>query len=239
MKKLLLIPALIAGAISANAQSDMSSSSSSSAWTPRFGVKGGYSLTNISTSSNGDVNTANNRSSWHVGVYADMPIVPMFSIQPALLLTSKGSKYIVGDKESGNYTEYKSQPLYLELPVDAVVKIPVTNDFKVIVGAGPYIAYGIGGKNKFTAMSNGSGVEQSSSITYGNDDLNSNGNPYSGQLKRWDFGLNGMAGVELGKRVDVTAGYDLGLIDVRPGASSNDNGSFKNRTFMVSLGLKM
>lgn len=230
MKKLLLIPAiLLLASTTGNTQgrSDMR---------PRFGIKGGFNAANITINDDGDINDKKSVGSFHVGAYADLPLLPILSIQPGVMLSGKGSKYVIGDKDDDTYTEVSTRPLYLEIPVNAVVKIPLSEGFKLFAGAGPYGAVGIGGKNKVEGKLAGLSFSEEESITYGNDDpqSGSNGGTFSGDLKRFDFGLNVLAGLEI-SRFTLNANYGIGLVNIKPG-SDNDSKKYQNRVFSVSVG---
>ena len=244
MKKVLLIPALlIAGAFTAQAQDDFSAS-------PRkrleedmhlgVGIRGGWNMANMTIDNAGDVSDKRMLNSWNAGVYLDAPLCPFLSIQPGLFVSGKGSKYnILGTSGSENYTEVKRNPIYLELPVNAVVKAPIAPGIHLFVGAGPYVAMGIAGNNTTEGMNLGASFSNSSSITYSNDNpaTGSNGNTFDGNMKRWDFGLNGLAGIEI-RHLTLSANYGLGLVNVQPGANNTNNYKYENRVFSLNVGFQ-
>lgn len=225
-----MIPALLAAAMTtAKAQSDDDTRL-------RFGVKAGYNAANLTISDNGDVDDKKVLSSFHVGGYLDLPLAPVFSIQPGLYLTGKGTKYTVGDKNSDNWMESKLNPIYLELPVNAVGKIPLGDDFKIFVGAGPYAAMGIAGKQKVEGEVLGVAFSEDENIEYGDDQpINGNNGSGSGNVKRYDFGLNFLGGVEI-SRLTLNAQYGLGLSNINPGSDNSDNDKYRHRVFSLSVG---
>src|SRR5262245_51182413 len=88
-------------------------------------LKIGVNLANVSTTSNGEVDDANQLTSFQVGFLGDLSIGDAFAIQTGLLFTGKGSKLQSGNP--GDITYYKStvNPYYIELPVNAVFKFPL------------------------------------------------------------------------------------------------------------------
>lgn len=229
MKNLLLIPALLAfGATSALAQDDDTRL--------RFGIKGGYNAANLTISDNGETDDKKMLSSFHVGAYVDLPLAPVFSIQPGLMLSGKGTKYTVGDKDSDNWAETKLNPIYLEVPVNAVGKIPLADNFKLFVGAGPYIAMGIAGKQSVEGELLGVSFSEDDNIEYGDDEpINGNNGSGKGNVKRFDYGLNFLGGLEI-NRFTVNAQYGLGLANINPGSDNDDNDKYKHRVLSFSVG---
>jgi hypothetical protein len=226
MKKIVLLSALCAGiSFGANAQG------------VGFGIKAGYNSANLSITDDGRTNDSRATSSFHAGAYLDLGLAPIFSIQPGLFVSGKGSKYVIGDRESANWTEVRTNPIYLELPVNAVVKLPIGSKSNVFIGAGPYAAMGIAGRNTVKGELLGADFERKDGIEWSNDDPGNgyNGSRFEGNLKRFDFGLNFLGGVQLGN-FTVNAQYGLGLADIRPGADNNDNGRYKNRVASISVG---
>lgn len=195
-----------------------------------FIIKGGVNFSNISTHNDGTYNDANTLTTFNVGVLADVPLVSILSLQPGIVLSGKGAK--ASGSLLGVSSTTKFNPLYIEVPVNVVVKLPVGTNSRFFIGAGPYGAVGVGGKWK---NNTDAGVLGSSSsdekITFGN----SNGD----DLKRFDFGLNGLAGVEV-SRFMVGVNYGLGLSKIFPNQTDNDaNNKNKYRVFSVNIGVRI
>lgn len=213
------------------------STTRSEAQSLKFGIKAGLNIANMTISDAGDVDDNRAITSFHAGGYLDLPLAPVFSIQPGLFITGKGSKYTVGDKSGSNWYEIKSNPIYLELPVNAVGKIPLAGDMvKLIVGAGPYVAMGIAGKNSVEGEFLGADFSDDENIEFSNDEPGNGNNGTNGNLKRFDFGLNFLGGVEIG-RLTLNAQYGLGLVNIKPGSENSDGDNYKNRVLSLSVGL--
>lgn len=238
MKQLLLIPALL-GVFAASAQTsayyDGTPSDPTPVPMPQFGIKGGYNSANISINSDGEVNDKNSLSSFNAGAYVDLPLLPILSIQPGLMVSGKGAKYTVGNNTTASYRQVQINPIYLELPVNAVVKLPLGGSSNIFLGAGPYAALGLGGKVRTEGSLLGVRFENEDNIQFGNDEPDDNGNTNSGTLKRYDFGANVLAGIQL-SRFTINANYGFGFTDVCPGADNRDDNNYKNRVLSFSVG---
>lgn len=242
MKQLFFATAIcLASSIAAQAQNSPQERHSRAMkdFPPRIGIKAGFNSANLTIDNAGNVNDKRAIPSWHAGLFADLPLLPVLSLQPGVFLTGKGAKFTLGDNESNNYSEVSTRPMYLEVPVNLVVKLPLPNKVKVFAGAGPYGAYGIGGKNKIDGKLLGVSFADEDNIEWSNDDPKNgnNGNAYNGDLKRFDFGLNIMAGLEISHFV-LNANYGYGLVNIRPGAD-NDNSKYQNRVASVSVGVML
>ncbi|MFZ1371147.1 MAG: porin family protein [Ferruginibacter sp.] len=204
-------------------------------------VQGGLNLANISKTKDGQTEKNNILPSFNVGVMGRLPITSMFSIESGLLLTGKGSKaetYF----NSGNYTKAKFNPLYIEMPVNAVVKIPLQKESNVFFHAGPYVAVGIAGKSVRETSTLGVISTSTSNIKFSNDDPftpdENEGAAYD-RLKRFDMGLNFGGGVQFG-RIMLKANYGLGLTKINS-TENNNNADDKNkyRTLSFSVGIPL
>jgi hypothetical protein len=133
----------------------------------------------------------------------DYGFTPDVYLLTGLQLTTKGYKVGTGEDK------YTSNLMYLQLPVHAGYKLTVAEATKIVFHAGPYAAYGIGGK---------SGDDKSFE---------------KGHAKRFDFGLGLGVGAEFGK-IGVDLGYDFGLANVNDAG----DGKVKNMNAYLSLGYK-
>jgi hypothetical protein len=240
MKKLFVCAsALCLFTIGASAQ--VKKSTTPAANKGRFMIKGGVNLANISVTDNGRVSDANMLTSFHAGIGADLPLSEGLSIQPSLLFTGKGAKTEEGSSTSTTYyLKSTSNPFYLELPVNLVGKIPLSEYTRIYVGAGPYVAMGIAGKNKVDSKIAGFSSHSEQNIVYSND------NPFTrpeenggyGKLKRFDYGLNAVAGLDFNKFA-IGAGYGYGLAKINSNTSNNANDKGKHRVLSFSLAVKL
>jgi hypothetical protein len=202
-------------------------------------VKGGVNIANVTITNDGDVDDNNSLTSFHAGLVVDIPIVSILSLQPGILFTGKGSKTQEGDQAGPTYYRATTNPWYIEIPANLVIKTP--GSIRFFVGAGPYLGIGVAGKNKVDGKFLGTSFNNEKDIIWSNDDPSTldyeEGAGY-GIMKRFDYGLNGIAGIQLTKAV-ISAGYGLGLAKIQSGSNSSADDKNKHRVFSVSLGIKL
>jgi hypothetical protein len=124
------------------------------------------------------------KAGFHAGAVAQLDFGSLF-VQPELLFSNVGiiTKYF-GESETISLS-------YIQLPVYAGYKTQVGLNLDVLLGAGPYIAYGIlGADDEFKKI---------------------NGERY---MKPFDAGLSFMGGIQFNNAIQITLGYDLGLVDM-------------------------
>jgi hypothetical protein len=208
-----------------------------SAW-----LKGGVNFANVSYNSDGEVDDANMLTSFHVGIVGDIPIIKVLSIQPGLLFTGKGAKIQSGNSTDLNYYKATANPLYLEVPVNAVIKLPLSSDeSNFFFGAGPYIAIGVGGKRKIEGKTLSVAYSRNEKIEYSNDDPSTFNNEEGtglGVMRRFDYGFNGTAGFQLGKGM-IALNYGYGLAKLQSGTNSKEDNKNKHRVLSISVGFKL
>ncbi len=175
-----------------------------------FNIKGGLNLSNIS----GDVEDNKVKTGFHIGVGADYDFAPNMAIQSGLLFSAKGTK---SDVESVDITVNAN---YLQLPVHFAYKIDVMPLTRVVLHAGPYIAYGVGGEIK--------GKEGGVSVAVDTFDGD------MGIMKRFDAGLGLGVGAEFGP-ILLDLGWDMGLINV---ARDSGDESVRNQNAYLSVGYR-
>jgi len=183
-----------------------------------YGIKAGVNLPNYHFSE-GD-NDTESTTNFHITGYLDAPVSGNFWIQPGISLQGKGAKV------DGSFGTLTQNTMWIEIPVNAVVKFPTGYAGNFFIGAGPYAAFGISGQNKWdTAI--GDGEEDF--------DFGSDGTPYLTQ-KGTDFGVNFMAGYQLSSGLTLGAGYGLGLADI---GADGVNGKQNNRVLSFSVGFAL
>ncbi len=203
-------------------------------------VQGGLNLANISKTTDGQTEDNNMLPSFNVGILGRFDLAPMFDLETGLLLTGHGSKaetYFT----NGNYVKTKFNPLYLQVPLNAVVKIPMAKESSVFFHAGPYVAMGIGGKSKREIKTLISTTNEESSIAFSNDDPFTSQQEDAGynKLKRFDYGLNFGGGFQF-QHVILKANYGLGLAKINSTESNNtENEKNKFRTLSFSIGIPL
>lgn len=152
-------------------------------------VKAGLNLANVTVDKDGGLDDAKGIASFHAGLQADLPITRFFAIQPGLFFTGKGTKV------QWNSITSSTKPYYIEVPVNAVVKVPLGEQASFFVGAGPYVAVGVGGKNSISGSILGVDFNRTENIKFSNDDPFTSGEEGAGYgiMRRFDYGLTGGA----------------------------------------------
>lgn len=167
----------------------------------KFGPKVGLNLSTMTLKNMGISLDPKILVGFNVGVVSEIPLSGNLSLQPAVLYSAKGSKYSVTISEVT--AEAEIAPSFIEIPVNAVYKFDLGST-KLFLNAGPYFAYGIGGKSK-------SGGE-STDISFGSGESN--------DMKPFDFGLNFGAGIEIANLL-ISANYEFGLANLAPRTTDN------------------
>jgi len=199
-------------------------------------VGSNWSIFTNPQSSGSSFTQAKQVSGFNIGITGNWPLSQTFSVQAGLRFSQKGSRVYA---DTPYYHVYSTaRPLYLELPVNLVYTYKASKNVRIYAGAGGYAAKGMGGKNSYSGIS---GVLGSEGFISGNDKI-IYGNPGStyaqvqtfSNLKKFDFGVSALAGVEYWK-FDFTLGYQEGLTAIGYGANIPNNES-KNRVMNFTLG---
>ena len=161
-------------------------------------------------------NDKNMKPGFHIGVGADLGITPNVAIQTGLFYSTKGAKYTFQN------AELNVNANYLQLPVHIAYKLDVTPGTKVVFHAGPYVAYGIGGKRK---------IESGFTDLFGQPEVNTFDKDFG--FKPFDAGVGLGVGAEFGA-ILVDLGWDMGLTNI----SRFDKGNVKTQNAYVSVGYK-
>ena len=198
-----------------------------------FGLRAGVNFQNINgKDENGDKLENDILTGFNIGVNAEIPVGVDFYFQPGLLYTIKGAKnedVILG--QSFNTTLKIS---YLELPLNFLYK-PMLGKGHLLLGFGPYVAFGIGGK----ATYEGGGSSLTEKIKFKKTVKSSDPDDVV-YIRPMDAGANMLVGYEFGNRVSFQLNTQLGLTKINPEyeGASNDKSSAKNTGFGFSLGFR-
>ena len=114
----------------------------------KLGVKGGFygaSVTKINdgVKLDGDENPYYYKPGFQIGLVGEYALNDFFAIQPGIILATQGYKYEISYVGLG-YSTYEIMNLnYIQIPVNAQCKLG-----KLFLQAGPYLGFGINGKEK-------------------------------------------------------------------------------------------
>lgn len=170
---------------------------------------------------------------FHAGLTADLLVSELFYLQPGLFYTTKGAQKNNGDVK-------QTQTLsYIELPLNLLLK-PRLGGGKLLVGAGPYVAYGIAGKNKIKSGNAAIELdavfkEKITAVEYASAFLNS-----AYFVKPWDFGGNVLLGYELKSGFLLQLNGQAGLYKINPRVEGveADKSKWSNIGVGASIGFK-
>lgn len=177
-----------------------------------FGILGGVNFQNLNGKlSSGDKLKNDMLLGFHGGVNVQIPIAPEFYFQPGLMFAVKGAKNTTTILGSEITDEIKLN--YIEMPLNLVYKGALGNGF-IMLGFGPYVAYGISGKQ----------VIQGNSLSY------ERGVDYNA----FDAGGNIFAGYEMSSGIFLQLDTQFGMLDIDP----DENRTAKNTGFGLSLGYR-
>lgn len=152
---------------------------------------------------------------FHLGVGMDYGFSENWSLQSGLMISSKGYKY---DKDVLG-ADFKARPIYLDIPILAAYKFNISDNTKFVINAGPYLAFGLGGKGKFDVD--------------GAEDIK----VFKGEegMSRFDLGIQYGIGLEISEHYLVNLTGQNGFIcpwDVEDGDKP------KNMTFSIGVGYR-
>jgi len=193
-----------------------------------FAILGGVNFQNLNGEDNSGKKLENDLLiGYHAGVNIQIPVAPEFYFQPGLMFSTKGAESV-----SLLTPTYKLS--YVELPLNFVYKGQVGNGY-FMVGVGPYVAYGIGGKAIYEVGS----VKSESDVTFKNEVVL--GDPLMAvYVKPFDAGGNIFFGYELAGGLFMQLNAQLGMLDIKPDHYLNpdDSSTLKNTGYGVSLGYR-
>jgi hypothetical protein len=206
-------------------------------------IQGGLNLANITTTNSGATQKNNLLTTFNAGIMARSNKNEPIALEAGLLLEGRGAKsdYYITSSTDDNYIKSKFNPLYLEVPVNLIVRIPLEGKSNIFINAGPYLAMGIGGKSKVETKMLGSVNNSTYDIKFNNDDptTSQQENARYDRLKRFDYGLNIGAGVDF-KKVLIKVNYGYGLAKINSTQTDNSsNDKNKYRTVSLSLGIPL
>lgn len=127
---------------------------------PLFGVKGGINFSNFSGDGINSYNDPDGRTSFNLGLLAEIPLSERFSIQPEVLYSGQG--YDIADRNDADDIEYQLD----------YINVPVLAKFYVVEGlsleAGPQVGFLVNTEIDYDP----SGTNDNNSISLDDDQFN-------------------------------------------------------------------
>ena len=180
----------------------------------KIGLTGGVTFANVTAKLQGISISPKMKTGFTAGLFTDFPLSANFSFQPALNFVQKG--YSSKDETMTDKVSYS----YAEVPLNFVY-----NNKGFFIGAGPSMAFGLSGKEKFVDKEDPS-QSGDTKLKFGSGDE---------EAKRFEFGANVLTGYKFVGGFMVSANYNLGLNNIQNG-NSNEVGTIKNRYFAIKIG---
>lgn len=220
-KILLLILAITMVGFSAEAQnSDVS-----------YGIRGGINFQNFGGKDlNGDPLGYNSVPRFNLGLVIESAIANDTYFQTGLTYTTKGTKSKYSFQNLDMSVEYNLA--YLEVPFNLVFK-PALGDGHLLIGFGPYLAYGVGGEAQYSFND----YSSTESVVF--TDRYTSIDDYDWKyFKHFDYGGNLILGYELSNGVSLSFNAQLGLakINALDDAYANEQTVFRNKGCGFSIG---
>jgi len=168
-----------------------------------FNIRGGMNFTTFG----GDLDDTKTVLKQQVGVGMEYAIYRNVFLLTGIDYQTKGTKI---KPESGNNIKFNAA--YLQVPLHVAYKFALSDKVKLSAEAGPYVAYGIGGKIKGERKVNAFG---------------------DGRLKKFDCGVGVAIGAEFYRNF-LKIGYDYGMCDI----SDIKRTKIKNRSLFITSGYR-
>jgi len=224
----------------------------------KYGMKAGTTLAWYRASTDkGMIPEYRTLAGFQGGAFAEAFINSYFSLQPELLLSTRGAKVKYSETYtipgSSGFTTVQTKikgvfiPLYVDVPVYLKVGFPSVGSDKFTIGAGPLFSYGVGGKAKFNGSVNEVNKNQvnikGDMKLFSKDKLvlkDQDGREYTVEeaetplLKHFDVGLACFAAYEFNARIALSLNYQYGMKNI----SEDPDEDLWNRCVAISLGYK-
>lgn len=194
-----------------------------------FAILGGLNFQNLNGKAyNGDKLKNDMLLGYHAGINIQIPVAPEFYFQPGVLFAVKGAK-----NTSGSVTS-TTKLNYIEMPLNLVYKASLGQGF-FMLGFGPYLAYGIGGKVK----TEGGALSLTQDVKFQNT-VESGDNLLVPYYKALDAGANIFVGYEVAGGLFLQLDSQFGMLNINPEykALTNDKSAVKNTGFGLTLGYR-
>jgi len=170
-----------------------------------LGVVAGYSIASAQwKSDNGG--TTSFAGAYHAGLTAELRLSNSFYLSSGLLYSAKGYNY----ENTIHTLKEKGRAQYIDLPVMASLRFPLGKMVKLQLNAGPYVAFGVGGK-----VNDDYGYTPFYNVSFSS--------AYGGT----DYGLQMGLGTDLFYHLHIGINYQIGMV-----------GNYRNRNMMIGIGYR-
>jgi hypothetical protein len=202
-----------------------------------LGFRGGYTLSatqikNDQGYRSNSIGTSSQLKNFHADLLLNVPIYNSFYFQPIIRYITKGAYLRQSPSKPGEYVESANELKlhYLEAPLNVVWKFPISCG-KIVVGGGPYVAYGLTGTYDLDLIYDGTVVSTDSRQVEFN--YKDKGITPGTQLSRFDAGANITAGIEFNNLIMLGANLSRGFTNLDCTSSAKITNSY----FSLSIGV--
>ena len=203
-----------------------------------IGVQAGINFSNVRmTDEQGKGAHTQTVPGMRIGLTADLRMVGNFYVQPAIFYSEKGFKQ-ESDGFNGSATNFRVRAPYLELPITFIYK-PQFRNIGVLIGAGFYGGYGIGGnwKSDSGVIVYDMQIGSKGDVIFRNDGFEGGSMETYTYGRPIDYGANFLVGYQVIRHLLVQVQAQVGLADLTPAYGDfQPNDKLKNRNIAVSLG---
>lgn len=207
----------------------------------KVGLRAGINFSNLNIKDEADKNrTTQSVPGIQVGLTADISLMGNFYVQPGLMYASRGFKQET-EGSLGYGVNFEVKANYFEIPVTFLYK-PALGNGKLIVGAGPYIGFGMGG-----SWTSDSEVVVQGDIVIGNkgDLIFRNDGLEGGNLESYnygrsvDYGVGFLLGYEHKSGIYLQGNTQVGIANLQSQYGDfKPKGSARNSSVGISVGYK-
>jgi len=185
----------------------------------KLGIKSGINFSELPNNTDYIIKNSN-IIGYHFGFISEFRLSKSLFLQPGVLISTKGSKYTVGNDSVNNpssFPDFQFTSLYAEIPLDLIYKFDI-GSIQLLLYTGPKVGYGMKGKWETS-------FGTSSNIHFGNDP--------DDDLKAIDYGIDIGGGLEFGKFQFLSQFY-WGLNTLSPWEPAIKEQKYKVVSFSVS-----
>jgi hypothetical protein len=204
-----------------------------------LGIRGGFNLSAMKFESeagqkSGGIYSGNQLKNLQADLLLNVPLYGGLHLQPSFRYVTKGTLFdpVNAQQSSVSFGEVgnRIRVRYIEMPVNLVYKFMLSG-CKLVLGGGPYAAYGLTGNYHTDIILNGKVVSHNNhSLAFDNTDNVVLPGMY---LNRWDAGINTTVGIELNNLVMIGINYSIGMVDL----DNSPAYKVKNSSAGISVGI--
>ena len=199
-----------------------------------LGIRAGLNLTKFSGDLDEDVMF---KPGLQLGVVANFPMKnEKIIFQPGIIFSQMGAKWEDSDSGTIGQIKWSTEEVmtftlnYLKLPANFLWQNPLGSGNVLLLQAGPYLGYGIGGKAKLqetVKMGDETETEKEE------ETINFGGSSSKHDFKSFDLGIGLGVGILFQDKFQVGIGYNLGLSDIGHHFVVKNNGFAVTLTYML------